>query len=184
MAAELAASTFPVTPPADAVAMIEAALSGESPLALVDVRTEGAFRAAHIVGAVRQRQADISRCTNSTPIAFYCQTNAASRQGAYDHLRDHPGHTVYAFGGITALEGAGAPVEGGDAPNHNACVAEEYAARTAAWRARPLAIGLGVGGGVALLLLALAVCVLLRRRRQPKARAVSLPERAGMSQRA
>ena len=134
MAAELAASTFPVTPPADAVAMIEAALSGESPLALVDVRTEGAFRAAHIVGAVRQRQADLSSCTNSTPIAFYCQTNAASRQGAYDHLRDHPGHTVYAFGGITALEGAGAPTEGGDAPNHNACVAEDYAARTAAWR--------------------------------------------------
>ena len=93
MAAELAASTFPVTPPDDAVAMIEAALSGESPLALVDVRTEGAFRAAHIVGAVRQRQADLSSCTNSTPIAFYCQTNAASRQGAYDHLRDHPGHT-------------------------------------------------------------------------------------------
>ena len=125
MAAELAASTFPVTPPADAVAMIEAALSGESPLALVDVRTEGAFRAAHIVGAVRQRQADLSSCTNTTPIAFYCQTNAASRQGAYDHLRDHPGHTVYAFGGITALEGAGAPTEGGDAPNHNACVAED-----------------------------------------------------------
>ena len=37
MAAELAASTFPVTPPADAVAMIEAALSGESPLALLSL---------------------------------------------------------------------------------------------------------------------------------------------------
>merc|ERR1719378_57850 len=93
------------------------ALLSTGNVTLVDVRSEAAYRAEHVEGAVLQSHVDLSGCT-SEEIAFYCSAGTASTAAAQSHEADTGNSHVYAFGTLDDLKSANISTTSGMPASH------------------------------------------------------------------